>query len=106
MDDDKKYEGSCEDFMKDYSAARRKGISTEQFEDSATDRIADHAGQRRLDEKEGRPKGKPNETGYKPGTPAMKNEPARVSGFKGTHKEGHLRMSGHSGAHRIGSKKK
>lgn len=108
MDEDRKYEGSCEDMMKDYSAARRRGTTVEQFEDSPTDRISDNAGQRRFDAKDNEPKSKPNETGYKPGTPAFKNEPARSSGFNHSsgNRDGHLRLSGHGGAHRLGAKKK
>lgn len=105
MSDDK-YEGSVKDMMSDYNAARRLGITVEQYEGSARDRIADKAGECRL---EGMKKSEDlmvkSDAPYKPGTPAFQNQPKVSSGF-GQQRDGKLRCSGHSGAHRIGGRKK
>lgn len=100
--DEKKYEGSAEDYSKDYAAARRKGITVEQYENSAADRIADAAGERRMraaEEKSESPR-------HTPGQGAFKNAPKTSHGFGRSVKVGHLRCSGHPGAHRIGAKRK
>lgn len=106
MDHDK-YEGSMKDMMSDYAAARRKGITVEQYEGSAADRIADHAGELRM---KGMEKSEDlvvkSDAPYRPGTPAFQNQPKVSSGFGHQHRDGKLRCSGHSGAHRIGSRKK
>lgn len=106
MSDDK-YEGSVKDMMSDYAAARRLGITTEQYECSARDRIADHAGELRM---KGMEKSEDlaikSETPYKPGTPAFQNQPKVSSGFGHQVRDGKLRCSGHSGAHRVGGRKK
>lgn len=106
--DDNKYEGSAQDMMSDYTAARRKGITPEQYEGSATDRIADAAGERRM---KGNEKSKASEmkseAPHMPGTPASKNQPKVSHGYghPASARSGKLRMSGHSGAHRIGKRK-
>lgn len=97
------YEGSHDDYMADYTAAKRRGRTTAEYEDSAHDRIADAAGQRRMDQ-ENKPAPPPT---YKPGTPASANPPKAAHGFghPPSARDGHLRCSGHGGAHRIGKKK-
>jgi len=100
----KKYEGSSEDWSADYHGARRQGKSVEQYEDSPRDRLADNAGERRFKGKDD-----PDEvkaSGYKSGASAFTNHPKTSHGFGhgASHRDGHLRNSGHSGAHRIGRK--
>ena len=104
-----KYDGSYEDNRRDYIEARKRGISTEDYENSASDRVADNAGQHRLDAAKF-DKDDPDKQGskeYKPGTPAFSNSPARTSGFghSPANRSGHLRLSGAAGAHQIGKKK-
>ena len=99
-----KYEGSSEDWSQDYAAAKRRGISTSDYEDSARDRIADVAGERRMAAKE--PENEIHSSGHKRGVPAFSNPPKTSHGFghSANARDGHLRNSGHSGAHRIGKK--
>ena len=101
-----KWEGSSKDWSADYSAAKRKGISTDAYEDSAEDRISDNAGQRRLEAEDDK-KTIDHPSGYKQGVSAYSNSPKSAHGFghPASAKDGHLRNSGHSGAHRIGKKK-
>lgn len=103
----KTWEGSPEDWGKDYSASKRKGISTADYEDSAHDRIADAAGERNMAAKEDASKSVDDAPGYKRGVSAFSNNPKASHGFghPSSAKDGHLRNSGHSGAHRIGKKK-
>ena len=101
------YEGSHHDMMEDYATARRRGISVEDYEDSARDRIQDNAGEKRMRGKHDAKAAIKNEPSYKAGKSAFTNRPKVSHGFghKETQKQGHLRLSGTSGAHRIGSKK-
>jgi hypothetical protein len=103
--EDNKYEGSYKDMSADYRAADRMGIKRDAYEDSARDRIADKAGQKKMDDSAATKKAVNHDTGYKPGTPAFKNTPKMAHGYKGTSKSGCYRVSGHSGAHQIGKKK-
>lgn len=100
------YEGSHHDYMDDYRESNRRGISAEDYEDSARDRIKDKAGERKMREKEASKSAIKNEPGYKPGMSAHANRPKASHGFghTGSQKQGHLRTSGHSGAHQIGKK--
>jgi len=99
------YEGSYRDAADDYRAARRKGVPVEQYEGSAHDRIADKAGAKRSREEEAAKVD--HAPGYKAGVAAFSNSPKVSHGYgHGTsNRDGHLRNSGHSGAHRIGKKK-
>lgn len=106
-DESKSYEGSYADMRQDSAAAARKGISVKQYEDSASDRLADHAGERRMKEKEASEKTLDNGSpSYKPGESAFKNTPKVSCGFGhgDSQRCGRLRLSGHSGAHRIGKR--
>lgn len=99
----KKYEGSYEDMRQDSTAARRKGISTSDYEGSAADRLADAAGERRMKAEEP----STSAASHRPGTPASANSPKQAHSFghPASARDGHLRHSGHGGAHRIGKKK-
>jgi hypothetical protein len=101
------YENSHHDFMEDYSTARRRGISVEDHEDSARDRIADKAGEKHLRDKSNAKAAIKNEPSYKAGQSAFANRPKTSHGFghTGAQRQGHLRNSGHSGAHQIGKKR-
>jgi len=103
-DDGGKYEGSWKDHEQDYSAARRKGISTEEYEGSAQDRIADKAGEKQM--RESHSSKIHNTPDYKPGVSSFANKPKNCHGFGHSAQchDGHLRNSGHSQAHRIGNK--
>lgn len=105
---DKKWEGSHEDWKQDYSDSKRRGKTTAEYEGSAHDRIADAAGERRMkaDEDKSESYAKPAPSGHTQGTPAFKNSPKAAHGFghPTSARDGHLRCSGHSGAHRIGKK--
>ena len=101
----KTWEGSSEDWSADYNAAKRRGKSTADYEDSAHDRIADAAGEKRMraddsDKVQAAPQ-------YKKGVSAFQNKPkaAHSFGHPPSARDGHLRTSGHSGAHQIGKKK-
>ena len=100
-----KYEGSSKDWSDDYREAKRRGQSTEDYEGSARDRIADNAGQKRLDDKEGDESIKHPE-GYKQGVAAYSNRPKAAHGYghSASQRDGHLRRSGVAGAHQIGKK--
>jgi hypothetical protein len=103
----KSWETSGEDMMADYRAARRQGKSPEDYEDTARDRISDVAGQRRMDAKEINKDEYPtHEGGHDRGKSAFGNPPKNAHGFGHTsaHKDGHLRKSGHPGAHQLGKK--
>jgi hypothetical protein len=102
-----KWEGSAEDWSQDYSAAKRRGKSTADYEDSAHDRIADAAGERRMKADESKSQEYDVHSSYKRGTPAMSNSPKAAHGFghTGSQCQGHLRCSGSAGAHQIGKKK-
>lgn len=106
---DKKWEGSSDDMMKDYSAAKRKGISSSEWEGSASDRLSDNAGERRMQAEDKKDGGKEvdHPAGYKAGIAAFQNSPKASHGFghPTSAREGHLRNSGHSQAHRIGKRK-
>jgi|ERR1700722_1017332 len=100
----KKWEGSVEDWSADYNAAKRRGISVADHEDSARDRISDAAGERRMAADESNKiKHVPE---YKKGVSAYSNAPKASHGFghPASARDGHLRCSGHSGAHRLGKK--
>ncbi len=100
----KTWEGSSEDWSADYSAAKRRGISTEDHEDSARDRISDAAGDRKFAADESEKIQHVPE--YKKGVSAYSNSPKASHGFghPASARDGHLRNSGHSSAHRIGKK--
>jgi hypothetical protein len=102
--DARKYDGSSEDWSSDYHVAKRRGISVSDHEDSARDRVADVAGQRRFDADES--KNIQHVSGYKKGVSAFSNKPKTSSGFGHPPSacDGHLRCSGHSSAHRIGKR--
>lgn len=103
--EDNKYEGSHKDWVADYRAADRMGIKREAYEDSARDRIADKAGQKKMNDSAATKKAVNHDNGYKPGMPAFKNVPKMAHGYKGTTKAGCYRLSGAAGAHQIGKKK-
>lgn len=98
------YENSYRDHAADYSAARRKGIPVEQYEGSAHDRIADKAGAKSMRDT---PPQADNTSNYRPGVSAFSNTPKASHGFghPASAKQGHLRNSGNSGAHRVGKRK-
>lgn len=103
-----KYEGSSKDWSQDYAGAKRLGMSTSDYEDSARDRVADVAGERRMAADES----KTNEyevhgSQHKRGVPAFANPPKNSHGFghPTSARDGHLRNSGNSSAHRIGKKR-
>lgn len=101
----KAWEGSSEDWSADYNASKRRGISVADHEDSARDRISDAAGERRMTaDDSSKPQTAP---GYKQGVSAFSNTPKAAHGFghPASAKQGHLRCSGHGGAHQIGKKK-
>lgn len=102
---EKSWEGSSEDWRQDYNGAKRKGMTTEQYQDTAGDRVADAAGERRMRAEESNKV--QNAPSYKPGTRASTNSPKVSHGYghPAGSRDGHLRCSGHSGAHRIGKKK-
>lgn len=103
----KGYENSYQDWNQDRRDADRRYKTTEEYEDSAHDRIADKAGSKRMRDHEDSEKAIKNEGSYKSGSSAFSRTP-KVShsfGYKGENKKGHLRMSGHSGAHQIGKKR-
>lgn len=102
-----KYEGSHEDWKQDYAGAKRKGMSTSEYEGTAEDRVADSAGERRMDAEADSQKAIDHPGGYKKGVGAFSNGPKTASGFghPPSARQGHLRCSGHSGAHQIGKKK-
>lgn len=100
----KQWEGSSEDWSADYNAAKRRGKTTADYEDSPHDRIADAAGEKRMagddsDKVQTAP-------AYKKGVSAFSNSPKVSHGYghPASAKDGHLRNSGHSSAHRIGKK--
>lgn len=99
------WEGSSDDWSKDYNSAKRRGISVDDHEDSARDRIEDSAGQRKMDADD-RDAVK-HVSGYKQGVSAFSNNPKASHGFghPASTRQGHLRTSGHSGAHQLGKKK-
>jgi len=101
------YEGSSQDWTSDYNASRRKGISTEQYENSAEDRIADKAGEKRMRDKHGDKAAAPEAGSYTAGASAFKNPPKTSHGYghTGSQRDGHLRHSGHAGAHQLGKRK-
>jgi hypothetical protein len=101
----KSWENSSEDSMADYRQARRRGQSTEDYEDSSRDRISDVAGQRRMNEEESKKADEHGGTHYR-GKPAFANPPKTAHGFGHTasNRDGNLRNSGHPSAHRIGKK--
>jgi hypothetical protein len=101
-----KWEGSAKDWQSDYAGAKRKGISTADYEDTASDRLADNAGQRRMESEDGT-KAETHPSGYRQGVSAFSNTPKVSHGFghPASARDGHLRCSGHSGAHQIGKKK-
>lgn len=105
----KDWEGSSEDWRQDYSAAKRKGISSSDYEDTASDRIADVAGERRMaaDESKSDEYSPRASSSHYRGIPASKNSPKNAHGFghPTSARDGHLRNSGVAGAHRIGAKK-
>lgn len=105
FEEPKGYEGSYEDMQQDYAGAKRKGIPVSQYEDSAVDRIQDKAGEKRMREKEALKKQANPDVSYKPGQSHFRNTPKTSHGFKGTQRQGSLRVSGHSGAHQIGKRK-
>jgi hypothetical protein len=100
------WEGSMEDWSADYNAAKRKGMTTDQYEDSASDRISDAAGEKRMRDKEAS-KTPDHPGGYKKGVSAFSNSPKSSHGWGHTssQKQGHLRTSGHPQGHQIGKKK-
>ncbi len=101
------WESSGKDMMADYREARRRGVDPKDYEDSARDRISDVAGQRRMDSEDYQKDEYPTkEGGHHRGKPAFANSPKNAHGFghSSSNKDGHLRNSGHSGAHRIGKK--
>ena len=102
--DVRKYEGSSEDWSADYSAAKRRGKTVADYEGSAHDRIADAAGERKFKAEESSKVQHAPE--YKQGVAAFANRPKAAHGFghASSAHDGHLRNSGHSGAHRIGKK--
>jgi hypothetical protein len=108
MPEKKSWEGSTEDWMADHHEARRRGQKTEDYEDSARDRVSDVAGQMRMDAKgtEKNASEAPDAKHYR-GKPAFANAPKNAHGFghSSSSHDGHLRNSGHSGAHRIGKKR-
>ena len=99
----KEYEGSHKDWSDDWSASKRKGITVDKWENSAGDRIADAAGERRMKADEDKSEGPK----HRPGIGAFSNAPKAAHGFghPPSARDGHLRNSGHSGAHQIGRKK-
>jgi hypothetical protein len=101
----KNWENSSEDWSADYRQARRRGQSTDDYEDSARDRISDVAGQRRMNEEESKAADEHGGTHYR-GKPAFANPPKSAHGFGHTasNRDGQLRKSGHPGAHQIGKK--
>lgn len=102
----KGYEGSFRDHIDDSNAARRAGISRDDWENSASDRIADKAGAKRM--RDEAPPEVHNSASYKSGVGAFKNPPKNAHGYghPPSTRNGHLRNSGHPSAHRVGSKKK
>jgi hypothetical protein len=100
----KTWDGSPEDWSSDYKQSRRKGISVDQWEDSPSDRLSDNAGERKLRADESDKVQHVPE--YKQGISAFANRPKEAHGFghPSSARDGHLRNSGHSGAHRIGKK--
>ena len=101
----KTWEGSSEDWSKDYNASKRKGMTVEQYEDTAEDRVSDAAGERRMKADESDKVQHAPE--YKKGVSAFANQPKASHGFghPTSARDGHLRNSGHGGAHRIGKRK-
>jgi len=99
----KTWEGSAEDWSSDYRGAKRKGISSDQWENSAEDRLSDNAGERKMKASEPAKEG----PDYKRGVSAFDNKPKTSHGFghATAQNDGHHRLSGHSGAHRIGKKR-
>lgn len=107
MPEKKSWENSGEDFMADHREARRRGQSADDYEGSARDRISDVAGQRRMDAKDYQADEYPtHEGGHSRGKSAFGNPPKNAHGFGHTssNKDGHLRKSGHPGAHQLGKK--
>ena len=105
VETDKKYEGSAADWSQDYRGAKAKGMTSEQYEGTAKDRIEDAAGQKRLNADDSdKVQHAPD---YKKGVSAFSNTPKSAHGFghPTSARDGHLRMSGHSGSHRLGKKK-
>jgi hypothetical protein len=107
FDEPKGYENSGADWNQDRRDADRRHMTTSEYEDSAHDRVADKAGEKRMRDKDADAKVMKNETTYKKGGSAFSNTPKSAHGFghKTEHKKGHLRMSGHAGAHQVGKKK-
>lgn len=103
-----KWEDSGKDWSQDYNDSKRRGKTTDEYEGSAHDRIADAAGDRRMeaDETKSESYSGPTSEGYKRGVPAFSNSPKASHGFghPSSARDGHLRNSGHSSAHRIGKK--
>lgn len=103
--ENKKYEGSAEDWRQDYVGAKKKGITTEEYEGSARDRIQDAAGEKRMRADGESNAAMQNSTDYKKGAGANSNTPKASHSFRGGTRDGHHRLSGHPQAHRIGRKK-
>lgn len=101
----KSWQGSPEDWRQDYHESKRKGISSEQWEDSPSDRLSDNAGERKMNAHASE---KVHEApDYKSGVSAFGNKSKTSHGFGHTaaNHDGHLRNSGHGSAHRIGKKR-
>jgi hypothetical protein len=103
----KTWEGSPEDWQKDYSESRRKGMKVSDYEDTASDRLSDNAGERRMQAEDSKADKPAANESYKRGTPAFSNSPKTAHGFghPSSARDGHLRNSGHPQAHRLGKKK-
>lgn len=102
--ENKKYEGSGEDWRQDYMGAKKKGITSEEYEDSARDRVEDAAGEKRMRADSDGQKDDKETSNYHKGVSAFSNSPKSAHGFRGQTKDGHHRNSGHPGAHRIGKR--
>lgn len=102
-----KWEGSHEDWKADYAGSKRRGISTDDYEDTPHDRISDAAGERRMSAEEDSKKAIAHPGGYKKGVGAFSNTPKSSHGYghPASARQGNLRCSGHSGAHQLGKKK-
>lgn len=104
----KKWEGSSQDWSSDYNAAKRRGVSVADHNDSARDRLSDAAGEARMKSEQSEPNeyGPSTESTYVKGRGAFSNPPKTSHGFghPSSARDGHLRNSGHGGAHRLGKK--
>ena len=85
----KKGEGSAQDLREDKILAKKHGMTLEQWEKSAADKAHDA------------PNNPPSTASHN--FPTARN--AQSFGHGVDRRQGHLRMSGHPGAHRIGCKK-